>query len=406
MRIGVVPNLDRSVGGVYQYAVTMLEALADLGTGDEFMVFTYGGEELPAGLVAPGPVAPLRRGAGPLGRAGAALARLAQPRAAHDPAWERFFAAHGIDLLVFTADADLAPRAGVPYVVAVHDIQHRLHPEFPEVSADGEWDRREARLRPLIEGAAVLLVDSEVGREDLLEAYGDTGIAPEAVRPLPFLPAHYLSGADTSPVARERVRAELRLPERFLFYPAQFWPHKNHRRIVEALALLAEAGLRVPVVFAGTHAGELRERTFAELMAAAAEAGVDDLVHATGYVPDEAMAALYADAIALVMPTYFGPTNIPVLEAFGLGCPVITSDIRGVREQAGDAALLVDPGSAEAIAGAIRRIVTEPDLAGELAERGRARLAAYTRDDYLALLGEALAEAKRRIGEGSAHDRA
>ena len=75
MRIGVVPNLERSAGGVYQYAVTMLEALADLGNGDEFVVFTYGGESVPSGVALPGPVVALRRGSGPLGGLGAALAR-------------------------------------------------------------------------------------------------------------------------------------------------------------------------------------------------------------------------------------------------------------------------------------------------------------------------------------------
>lgn len=401
MRIGVVPNLERSAGGVYQYAVTMLEVLADLGSGDEFVVFTYGGEAVPEGVALPGPVVPARRGSGSLGRLGAALSRVARPGASHDPAWERFFASHGIELLVFTADADLARQTGVPYVVAVHDIQHRLHPEFPEVSADGEWDRREERLRPMIAGATVVLVDSEVGREDLLEAYGDTGIDPDAVRPLPFLPAHYLLDADTSSAARERVRQEFGLPERFLFYPAQFWPHKNHRRIVDALSLLAAEGLRVPIVFAGTHSGEIRERTFAEVLAVAEEAGVADLVHTPGYVPDDAMAVLYTGAIALVMPTYFGPTNIPVLEAFQLGCPVITSDITGVREQAGSAALLVDPESSESIAAAIRRVVSEPGLAEQLVANGRERLASYTRDDYAALLNAALTQAKSRVTGGA-----
>lgn len=401
MRIGVVPNLERSSGGVYQYAVTLLEVLSEFRGDHEFVVFTYGGESVPPDVALPGPVVALRRGSGSLGRLGAVLSRVTRPGAAHDPAWERFFASHNVDLLVFTADADLAQKTGVPYMVAVHDIQHRLHPEFPEVSANGERERREQRLRPMIAGASVVLVDSEVGKEDLLEAYGDTGIDPDAVRPLPFLPAHYLLEADTSDATRGRVRDEYGLPERFLFYPAQFWPHKNHRRIVEALAILSADGVHVPIVFAGTHAGEIRERTFADVMEVARVQGIEDFVHAVGYVPDDAMAALYANAIALVMPTFFGPTNIPVLEAFQLGCPVITSDIRGVREQAGDGALLVDPESSESIAGAIRRVVLEPELAQQLAVRGRARLASYTRDDYKALLCAALEQATSTITGGA-----
>ena len=399
MRIGVVPSLDRAAGGVYQYATTMLEALADLGTGDEFVVFTYAGDEVPPNVRLPGPVVELRRSAGPLGALGAAAAQLALGGDGVDGAWRAFFRHHEIDLLLFTGDNDLAPKTGVPYVVAIHDIQHRLHPEFPEVSADGEWERREARLVPLIAGATLVLVDSEVGREDILAHYGATGIAPEAVRVLPFLPAHYLRPVLPDGIAA--ARGMFHLPERYLFYPAQFWPHKNHERVVEALGMLAAEGLRLPVVFVGSASGDLRVQTLKRVVDAAERAGVADLVHYLGYLPDLMMAALYGGALALVMPTFFGPTNIPVVEAFELGCPVITSDIRGIREHVGDAALLVDPASAASIAEAIRRVATEPALREDLIERGRAWLAAYTRDDYLERLRGALDAARERIGGGA-----
>ena len=78
--------------------------------------------------------------------------------------------------------------------------------------------------------------------------------------------------------------------------------------------------------------------------------GLEGELRYLGYVPDEDMSGLYAGAVALVMPTFFGPTNIPVVEAWTFGCPVLTSDIRRIREQAGNAAVLVDPRSVEAIA--------------------------------------------------------
>jgi glycosyltransferase involved in cell wall biosynthesis len=104
------------------------------------------------------------------------------------------------------------------------------------------------------------------------------------------------------------------------------------------------------------------------------------------------------------MPTFFGPTNIPILEAWALDCPVITSDIRGVREQAGDAALLVDPTSPEALADAIRRVWQEDDTRAGLVRRGRARLGLYTREDYAARLDAVLDRAAslvRAPGEGA-----
>ena len=65
-------------------------------------------------------------------------------------------------------------------------------------------------------------------------------------------------------------------------------------------------------------------------------------MHFLGLVPDEDIPALYEGALALVMPAYYGPTNLPPLEAVTLGCPVIYSDLPGCREQMGDAALYCD----------------------------------------------------------------
>jgi glycosyltransferase involved in cell wall biosynthesis len=106
---------------------------------------------------------------------------------------------------------------------------------------------------------------------------------------------------------------------------------------------------------------------------------------------------LFAGAEALIMPTFFGPTALPPVEAWSLGCPVITSDIRGIREQMGDAALLVNPRSVESIAAGIVRIWNEEGLRRELVARGCQRLASYTPSDFAERLRAILEEAKERV---------
>jgi len=150
-------------------------------------------------------------------------------------------------------------------------------------------------------------------------------------------------------------------------------------------------------VFCGSHSGGIRERNFNEIMSLASGLGLEKDIQYLGYVPDEDMSGVYAAAVALVMPTFFGPTNIPILEAWAFGCPVLTSDIRGIREQVGDAAILVDPRSVEAIADGIYRLWTEETLSNRLAELGRQRLASYTPDDYRQRLNAILEEAKARV---------
>jgi glycosyltransferase involved in cell wall biosynthesis len=106
---------------------------------------------------------------------------------------------------------------------------------------------------------------------------------------------------------------------------------------------------------------------------------------------------LYAEAAALAMPTFFGPTNIPILEAFAMGCPVVTSDIRGIREQTDGAAILVDPRSPESIADGLQRMLTSSEERNALICRGREVLARYTPEDYRRVLRGALEDTKGRL---------
>lgn len=420
MKLGIVPSLDRGGGGIYQYSATLLAALPDaMQPDDELVVFLYGGETLPTEVDASRfTVVEMRALSGTSGalwyRVRAALppalvrwvtGLLRKRSRAHgaagpgdgaslvDPRWRAFFSQFDTDMLLFTADSDLAFRSGCPFAVAIHDIQHRLHPEFPEVSANGEWETREFRIGNCVRKAAMVLVDSEVGREDIVEAYG---IPAEAVAVVPFLPAGYLRASDPRHI--EDVRLSLDLPERFLFYPAAFWPHKNHARIVRALAVLRDSGLDLPLILVGPHSGPYRDEAFAEVMSLARTLGVSDLVRYLGYVDDDVMSVLYETAMALVMPTFFGPTNIPVVEAFKLGCPVITSDIRGIREQVADAAILVDPTSHESIAEGIRRIAEDDALRARLVERGQRRLEGYSAEQFGTLVRHAVERGLERTG--------
>jgi glycosyltransferase involved in cell wall biosynthesis len=112
------------------------------------------------------------------------------------------------------------------------------------------------------------------------------------------------------------------------------------------------------------------------------------------------MPMLYSQAVGLVMPTFFGPTNIPILEAWMCGCPTITSDIRGVREQAGDAAILVDPRSVDAIAAAMLQLWRDPETRADLARRGTERARYYAGTDYASLVGEIVDDVGRRVAAG------
>jgi glycosyltransferase involved in cell wall biosynthesis len=429
MRIGIALGLSHSSGGLYQYGLTMLEALRSLREqgrlDDDFVIFNQGenGPDLSrwAGVgwetaEISYPRNPREKalylsgrilGDGRVREAATKIYRRLKAKPGHfdpdkivpRPAIARQILSRGVGMMLYPQPTAVSFEAGVPYIMAVHDLQHRLHPEFPEVSADGLWEGREYMFRNGTRRALLVLVDSEVGKEDVLTFYGPYGVTPDMVKVLPFLPAPYLS-SDVSAGEKDRVRRQYNLPERYLFYPAQFWPHKNHIRIVQALAFLKEERrLEADIVLVGTHDDRLRERTFRQVMSLARKLGLGPRVHYLGYAPDEDMSALYAGAVALVMPTFFGPTNIPPLEAWALGCPVLTSDIRGIREQMGHAAVLVDPASVESIADGINRLWMHEELRRTLVDRGRKRLASYGPDEFRDRLAEILEQAKKRVRE-------
>jgi glycosyltransferase involved in cell wall biosynthesis len=113
-----------------------------------------------------------------------------------------------------------------------------------------------------------------------------------------------------------------------------------------------------------------------------------------GYVAEEEMSGLYAAAQALIMPTFFGPTDIPALDAWALGCPVLSADIHGIREHAVDAAVLVDPRSVHGIADGMHRLWTDEALRVTLAQRGCDWVVLYPPADFQLRLADILEKAK------------
>jgi glycosyltransferase involved in cell wall biosynthesis len=253
-------------------------------------------------------------------------------------------------------------RVEIPALGTIHDLMHRYEPSYAEVSDNGEYASREFHFSETCRWSRGVLVDSSVGKQQVEESYG---IAPEKVFVLPFVAPRYIYDHDSS--ADAAIAERYSLPEKYFFYPAQFYTHKNHPGLIAALARMRESHPDVRLVLVG-----LKERNgFAKVQQLVEENGLGENVLFLGYVPDAHMPTLYRRARALVMPTFFGPTNIPQLEAFAMGCPVATSRIYGIPEQVGDAALLFDPHSVDEIHDCMVRLWTDDELCATLADRGR-----------------------------------
>jgi glycosyltransferase involved in cell wall biosynthesis len=248
------------------------------------------------------------------------------------------------------------------YVLTVWDLCHRDQPEFPEVRDAQQFEAREWFYRHSLARALVVLTDSQLLSQRLRERYGAD---EDRLLAMPFAPSPLLS---TTRCDAGAVLTKYEIQPGFFFYPAQFWSHKNHVRLLQAVAQLKAKGVEARLVFAG---GDKGNRAHVERVCA--RLGLVRQVQFLGFVPAEHMSALYSSCLAVVMPTYFGPTNLPPLEAWAHDKPLVYS--RHLAAQAGSAALLVDPDSAEDVAAALLQLL-EPDRAAHWIEQGRIRLAA------------------------------
>lgn len=259
----------------------------------------------------------------------------------------------------------------IPYVSTVWDLQHRTHPWFPEVSANWLWDHRELVISRHLQRAARVITGTEVGRRQIEKFYG---VPNENVRIIPHPTPGFALRAAASPTSE-------RTPPNgpFMFYPAQFWAHKNHINLLLAWRELLKKTTNPPtLVFVGSDKGN---KGFVE--SKIQELGLNDHVQIYGFVTRETLVALYRHAEALVYGSFSGPENLPPLEAFALGCPVIASDFPGVREQLSDAALYFDPHDPNSICAAIWRFLHEPSVRTELLARGQTRAVRQTGETFV-----------------------
>jgi len=266
----------------------------------------------------------------------------------------------------------------VPYILNIFDLQHRLQPCFPEVSAGGEWSHREAAWADAVRRAAIVTVGSEEAKQQLCHFYG---VPLENVWVLPFpTPQKALDIAlgRTDRPAKTDVRSKYEIKHDFLFYPAQFWPHKNHANLLHALKLLRQRGRDVSLVLTGSDHGN---RSHVEKMAQ--DLKVADLVHFCGFVPYEDILSFYHDARALVYVSFFGPENLPPLEAMALECPVILSNIPGVETLHGDGPVLVEPRNPASIADGVEFVLDNPDQMRDRIRQAKAVALANSCERYL-----------------------
>ncbi|MBO0612024.1 glycosyltransferase family 4 protein [Thiothrix fructosivorans] len=259
-----------------------------------------------------------------------------------------------------------------PFVFTLHDMQEKY---YPHAFTWTERFKRELRNRALTKSAKAVICESNYVRNDIMNFLGANS---DKIAVIQSPPPDFLLRYEAKPDNFAAVRQKYGLPERYIFYPAQCWFHKNHIQLVEAFnRIVTETNEDVFLILSGS-----QQDNYPKLMAKIQELGLEYRIKHLGYIDYEDIPYLYKMARMLVMPTLFESVSIPIYEAFALGVPVCCSNVVALPEQVGDAALIFNPNDPIDMSQKMLQLLRDEALAAELAVRGQQRVSSFDHKGY------------------------
>ncbi|QYM79769.1 glycosyltransferase family 4 protein [Horticoccus luteus] len=268
-----------------------------------------------------------------------------------------------IDVLYAVFGRSNLSRTGLPSINLIVDL---LHKDLPAALPVEEVNYRHEWFSTIAAQATFFQCISHYTAERLQYHYH----IPAERCFVTHIPVHqrlrpdHVVKAESSPVAKP-----------FFFYPANFWPHKNHEVLLLAyrgyVALSKSAAW--PLVFTG----HPDERTV-QLRLLVSQLGLNDRVHFLGHLSTPQFAALWSQAGALVYPSRHEGFGIPLLEAMAYRCPIIAARTTSIPEIAGDACLYVDPSDTASISSALQQVSADAQLRTALVRAGKIRLRTFS----------------------------
>jgi glycosyltransferase involved in cell wall biosynthesis len=365
-RIGIVAVSRPALGGTFQYTLSMIDALRQI-PDNEYTIYTstdndsYDGLGIPIVRIAP-----------------ALKALLAVVWTSLMPG-RRGVSFSEVDVVIAPIYTTRLLACRRPFAFTIHDLQERYYPDNFTM-AQRCW--RSFANHALANRAQAILCESNHVKSDIGKflKVDESKIIVIAAPPMSAFTAGHLD-----PELLERRANEMNLPGEFIFYPAQFFPHKNHMRLIDAFAGVARKFPQCHLLLTGQARYE-----YAKVMAHLTDLSLESRVMHLGYVDTDSLAAAYSRATFVVIPTLFESISIPIYEAFRLGVPVCASNVVALPEQVGDAGVLFDPLSIEDMTNKMCGLLADDELRRSLVIKGREKVNALTTEWYATQLARVL----------------
>ncbi|MBV6451987.1 MAG: D-inositol-3-phosphate glycosyltransferase [Anaerolineales bacterium] len=232
--------------------------------------------------------------------------------------------------------------------LTIHDLSPLEHPEwFAETYS--AWSR--LLLPMLARRVRVIFVPSNYVKEKVTTRFGVENIV---VAP---------NGVDTAIFHPSAKQGALDFPKKYILFVGSIQPRKNLAGLMRAWHEVKDEFNDTWLVVAGAAGGVFRSVKFSS----------DERVRFLGYVPDERLPALYANAELFVLPSFDEGFGLPALEAMACGTPVIVSNGGALPEVAGDAGFIFDLSTPATLAQGLRECLSDEKLRAALIEKGLAR---------------------------------
>lgn len=298
----------------------------------------------------------------------------------YDPALGALLARMGVDVLSHSPPWK-SPGSDISAITWIPDFQF-VH--LPHLWSEKELARIQTTYVAMLRDSDRVILSSEDAHRDL------RSFAPwydKPVHVLHFAPQHVpVEGASITGEVLQRYGVS----GPYAFLPNQFWVHKNHAVVIDALRVLEAHGEPVTVLCTGQPRDPRQPRYFGELIARAKEYGLEQRFRVLGLVPYADMRALMREAHVLINPSRFEGWSTTVEEGKLMGKRMVLSDIAVHREQAPPFATYFDKDSPEDLARALIEAMREPVLEIDpaiLEQRSELRTERFA-STYARLLGD------------------
>lgn len=271
---------------------------------------------------------------------------------------------HDIDVYHGVCNFELPIRKVCRYVVTIHDLVPLF---FPQLVPKKHLLFFRMFMKRAAHTADLIITDSEHSRRDIIAHLG----VPAAKVRVVYLGYTPRERPPDDPEHRRAVLARYGIRAPYLLFVGVLEPKKNLERLLKAFALLrrdSTVGQNLQLVIAGGQ-GWFVERIFRDVRAL----GLDQQVIFPGFVPEADLPELYAGAEVFVFPSIYEGFGLPVVEAMSYGVPVVTSNISSLPELVGEAGVLVDPFTPEAICEGVATVLRDSQLRTAMRHKGRAQ---------------------------------